>query len=218
MRFCCLFLLALAAAPALAGPETACDDAARRAAAEYGVPEAVMLAITRVETGRDLGAGLVPWPWAVNMGGEGYWPETRDSAVTLAQSALDAGRQNMDIGCFQLNIRWHAQGFASLEDMFDPATNADYAARFLVRLHDETGSWIDSVAAYHSRSPDLAEAYVARVETVLAAAEPASDGRPLSAPPARENLFPLLQPGGARSPGSLVPGRSGAVPLIGAGS
>lgn len=218
MRFFCLFLLALAAAPALASPETACDEAARRAAAEYGVPEAVMLAITRVETGRDLGAGLTPWPWAVNMGGESYWPETRESAVSLAQSALDEGRKNMDIGCFQLNIRWHAQGFASLEEMFDPATNADYAARFLVRLHDETGSWIEAVAAYHSRSPDLAEAYVARVETILAAAEPVAVGVPLSPPPARENLFPLLQPGGARSPGSLVPGRSGMVPLIGAGS
>lgn len=218
MRLCCLFLLILAAAPALAGPENPCDDAARRAATKYGVPEAVMLAITRVETGRDLGSGLAPWPWAINMGGEGYWPETRESAVILAQGALDEGRKNMDIGCFQLNIRWHAQAFASLDEMFDPTANADYAARFLVRLHDETGSWIEAVAAYHSRSPDLAEAYVARVETVLAAADTMPDDSPLSSPTERENLFPLLQPGGARSPGSLVPGGSGMLPLFGAGS
>ena len=218
MRLRCIFLLALAAAPCDAAQGNPCDEAALRAATTHSVPETVMLAITRVETGRDQGGGLAPWPWAINMAGEGYWPATRDGAVALAQGALSEGRQNIDIGCFQLNMRWHAQAFASLEDMFDPAQNADYAARFLVRLHDETGSWIEAVAAYHSRSPDLAEAYVARVETVLAEAEDLPSA-PLAAPPlVRENPFPLLQPGTAQSPGSLVPGRSGVIPLIGAGS
>lgn len=215
MRFCCLALPLLAAGAAIAEPALTCDIAARQAALTHGVPEPVMLAITRVETGRDQGGTLTPWPWAINMGGEGFWPETRENAVTMAQTALEEGRQNMDIGCFQLNIRWHAENFASLDDMFDPVRNADYAARFLSRLHDETGSWVAAVAAYHSRSPDLAEAYVARVETVLAAAEPL-----LAIEPAlpRPNLFPLLQPGRAASPGSLVPGREGAIPLFGTGS
>lgn len=214
MRLCCLILSLAAVAPAMAETENLCDQAARQAAATHFVPEAVMLAITRVETGRDQGAGLTPWPWAINMGGQGHWPESLESAVALAKGALDEGRQNMDIGCFQLNIRWHAESFASLEDMFDPARNADYAARFLSRLHDETGSWVAAVAAYHSHSPDLAEAYVARVETVLAAAEAA----PEPEPPPRENLFPLLQPGQAASRGSLVPGHGHGAPLIGAGS
>lgn len=178
-----------------------------------------MLAITRVETGRQADEGLAPWPWAINMAGTGHWPATYDEAVILAQSALDEGRQNMDIGCFQLNIRWHGQGFASLEDMFDPARNADYAARFLLDLHQETGNWVDAVATYHSRSPDLAEAYVARVEGVLAAGQPETLPETLPDPVApRANLFPLLQPGASVALGSLVPGRSGATPLIGAGS
>lgn len=215
MRYLGLLLPVIAAHAASAGPQNPCDLAARTASSTHGVPEAVMLAITRVETGRDQGEGLQPWPWAVNMGGEGYWPQSQEEAVTLAQSALDEGRLNMDIGCFQLNIRWHAKGFASLEEMFDPAANADYAARFLVDLREETGSWVEAVAAYHSRSPDLAEAYVAKIETVLAAAEPLED---TPAPAARVNLFPLLQPGGARSPGSLVPGQGAVAPLIGTGS
>ncbi|MBP6737474.1 MAG: transglycosylase SLT domain-containing protein [Rhodobacteraceae bacterium] len=218
MRLFCIFIPVIAATPCTAGQSNPCDDAARRAAMTHAVPEAVLMAITRVETGRDLGGELAPWPWAVNMGGEGYWPETRDSALALAEGALQNGRQNMDIGCFQLNIRWHAQAFASLEDMFDPVRNAEYAAGFLARLHDETGSWIEAVAAYHSRSPDLAEAYVARVEAVLNAAGPLPDAARDNPTPARENLFPLLQPGISRSPGSLVPGRSGATPLIGAES
>ena len=178
-----------------------------------------MLAITRVETGRQDAAGLAPWPWAINMAGEGIWPDTRDDAVALAQSALDDGRVNMDIGCFQLNIRWHAEAFASLDEMFDPARNADHAARFLRSLHEETGTWVDAVAAYHSRTPDLAEAYVSRVENVLAAGAPdiAPDVTGNLSPP-RTNLFPLLQPGATVALGSLVPGRTTATPLFGAGS
>lgn len=174
-----------------------------------------MLAITRVETGRGGASGLTPWPWAINMEGQGYWPDTQAEAVTLAQSALDEGRVNMDIGCFQLNIRWHAEEFASLEDMLDPRRNADHAARFLRALHDEAGTWVDAVAAYHSRSPDLAEAYVARVESVLAeGAVPVAADIPVKRP----NLFPLLQPGGTIALGSVVPGGGTAIPLIEAGS
>lgn len=213
-----ILLVLLAAAPVRAAdPASLCDQAAAVAAANHGVPLQVMLAITRVETGR--GGALHPWPWAVNLGADGHWPDDRSAAVALAQSELDLGRLNIDVGCFQLNIRWHSRAFASLDDMFDPALNADRAARFLAQLYTETGSWQDATAAYHSRTEDLGQAYVARVEEVLAAlvADPPPPSPPAPAPRG-VNLFPLLQPGEAGTKGSLVPGGAGNGPLIGAGS
>lgn len=212
-RLLCLFWLFLPASPAAANPAALCDRAAVAAAATHGVPEQVMLAITRVETGRKQNGALQPWPWAVNLGGPGQWPETRDEAIALAQSELDGGRLNMDIGCFQLNIRWHSRGFASLEDMFDPDLNADYAAGFLADLYQSEGSWEAAVAAYHSHSPELAEAYLDRVAGVLARLDPTPDLDP--PPEVRANLYPLLQPGGAPAGGSLVGSRTGLMPLIG---
>lgn len=57
----------------------------------------------------------------------------------------------------------HPAAFASLDDAFDPASNARYAARFLNQLHAQTGSWPRAVAGYHSFTPDLGERYAAKV-------------------------------------------------------
>ncbi len=206
--------LMLSALPALPEPAPLCDAAARRAAQRHGVPEDLMLAITRAETGRQGPQGLQPWPWAINLGGNGQWPEDKISAETIAQREIDAGHLNIDIGCFQLNLRWHSKGFASLDEMFDPAMNADYAARFLVALREETGSWEAAAGAYHSRNEDLAAPYAARIAELIDSL-PAGEGPP---PPARENRFPLLQAGLAGRNGSLVPQLPLASPLLGAGS
>ena len=207
-------VIALCAAPALAAtdPSRLCDQAAQAAARNSGVPIDILLAITRVETGRAAGGELQPWPWAINADGTGSWFDTQAEAVAAAEAHLGDGTGSFDVGCFQLNIRWHGAAFASLSDMFDPASNAGYAANFLVQLYQESGDWAQAVAAYHSRTGDLAQAYLARVKAVLAG--PGGDAAP---PPAivRENRFPLLQAGGHGSAGSIVPLQMTRGPLIG---
>lgn len=210
--------LVLAASPAIARQEPGeiCDLAAQKAAATYQVPEQILMAVARVETGRQSGAELRPWPWAVNLGGEGHWAADVDEAMQIAQSALDEGRLNIDIGCFQLNIRWHSKGFMSLADMFDPQTNADYAAGFLLQLYRETGDWQTAVGTYHSRNAELAGAYADRVAAVAQQTEPLPSETGVTR---RANLFPLLQSGGPARAGSLFPQPQTIVsPLIGKGS
>ncbi len=186
-----------------------CDDAARIAAAGSDVPLDILRAITRVETGR--GTPLMPWPWTLNQGGDGAWFDTPDQALSAAQGILDQGMTNLDIGCFQLNHRWHGTAFASLDAMFDPQANAAYAARFLSDLHRDTGDWPAAVAAYHSRTPENAERYLARVETVMA--DLTDTPQPVEI--TRENTFPLLRAGARGAAGSLMPLQSSSRPLIG---
>lgn len=186
-----------------------CDSAARQAADTTGVPLDVMLAITRVETGRSIAGVLSPWPWAVNQAGDGTFFETADQAMDHVQQAMADGATNIDIGCFQLNLRWHGDAFTSLNAMFEPTENADYAAQFLLQLHDEFGSWEGAIGAYHSRNADAAEGYLAKVAALMADAPPEGDAPVASA----ENRYPLLRPGAPAGLGSLVSSSFDTPPL-----
>ncbi|MEY8882549.1 hypothetical protein [Donghicola sp. XS_ASV15] len=73
---------------------------------------------------------------------QGARPKLADfCSATMAEfySAVDTmagGTTSIDVGCMQVNYRWHGEGFSSLEDMFDPAANTAYAAEFLTRLKE----------------------------------------------------------------------------------
>jgi hypothetical protein len=176
------------------------------------VPYDVLLAITKVETGRD----NRPWPWTVNFGGDGRWFDTAAEAEASAAEAVEQGATNLDLGCFQLNYRWHSEGFASIAAMLDPEENAIYAARFLAQHFARTGDWALAAAAYHSATPEYAERYKANFEAAYTGEAGATDapGEPAATP--RSNRFPLLVAGATGSRGSLVPVGSGGSPLIGA--
>jgi hypothetical protein len=156
--------LCLAAAGAeAAAPEEAtmalCRSAAVAAADRHGVPREVMLAITQVETRTKRAGRSGPWPWTVNVAGKGEWFDSRAAALLHAQQALGRGEKSFDVGCFQLNYRWHGEHFASIDEMFEPGPSGDYAARFLKELYAETGDWMTASGNYHSRTPVHATRY-----------------------------------------------------------
>jgi soluble lytic murein transglycosylase-like protein len=78
--------------------------------------------------------------------------------------------RSIDVGCAQINLMYHPSAFASVEQAFDPASNADYAARFLKELRDTTagGNWMTAAGDYHSLTPELAEPYRQQVEAAMA--------------------------------------------------
>jgi hypothetical protein len=163
--------LALSLALLLPGLAAAQDCArlAAQAGAEAGLPDGLLPAISLVEAGRGNGkGGIAPWPWTLNQGGKGMYFDTREAALAYLKQAVAAGVTNIDVGCMQLNWKWHSAGFASPEDMIDPARNTRYAARFMVELHNRLGSWDVAAAAYHSTTPDRGRRYL---QKVLAARE-----------------------------------------------
>lgn len=150
----------------LAGPVLAnapdCEALAEEAAARHGIPEGVLAAIARTESGG--GPRPSAWPWTLNMAGEGMYLESAAAALAQLRGVLDSGRTNVDVGCMQVNWRWHGEAFESLEQMMDPVANTEYAARFLVDLWRREGTWDAAVQAYHSTDPERGVAYLARVE------------------------------------------------------
>lgn len=169
-----------------------CDQAAIGAATKTGVPQNVLLALTRTETGRSRSGKLQPWPWTVNLRGKGYWFSSKAEAVSFVTLHHDSGAKSFDIGCFQVNFKWHGQAFQSIADMFDPAINALYAANFLQDLHQSRDDWTEAAGAYHSRTPELKARYQARFEDIFAAMGPGTASLKITKP-INKNGFPLLQ-------------------------
>jgi hypothetical protein len=143
-----------------------CDLAASEAAQHTGVPIAVLRAVTLAETGQSLQGAFLPWPWTIHSQGRGRWFHDANSALIAVESLMSAGEQNIDIGCFQINYRWHSDQFDTIQQMIDPAENALYAAHFLQKLFKETGNWRAAAGAYHSQNSTRSETYLRRLETL----------------------------------------------------
>lgn len=189
-----------------ARPASSCDQAAAVVAQETGVPLDVLLALTRAETGRAGEQGLTPWPWAVNQAGQGYWFDTQAEAEQFVEAQLAFGYSNLDVGCFQLNHRWHGAAFPDLQTMFDPVENARYAAGFLSEKYQQTGDWVAAAGAYHSGTEEYAVRYIDRFSEILSGLSAVQmAGLPQAGPVMRINSYPLLQPGAVGSGASLVP-------------
>ena len=199
-----------------------CRPALIAAEARYGVPTGLLQAIGLVESGRrDEVTGLrEPWPWAINAEGEPHFFETKQQAVAWVRQAQSRGIQSIDVGCAQVNLMHHPTAFASLEQAFDPASNADYAARFLRELRDTTGggNWMTAAGHYHSQTPELAETYRQQVVAAMAHGPIAtSPARMFASAHAPASPFGSVEPAplpgsGLRpEPGRLLPAASGTV-------
>jgi soluble lytic murein transglycosylase-like protein len=140
-----------------------CEALAEQAARQSGVPEGLLSAIARVESGRTTNQSFRAWPWTLNQAGQGSFHASEQEALKALDTALATGRRNVDVGCMQINVRWHEQAFSDLQAMIDPVQNTEYAARYLRDLYDRFGDWTLAVMNYHSSDPERGKAYAARV-------------------------------------------------------
>jgi len=139
-----------------------CTAALRSAEAKYGTPPGLLEGISRAESGRRVAGAqtLQPWPWALNVDGQGFYFPSKEIAVSWASRALARGATFTDVGCMQVNLQFHPKAFRSIGEAYDPTMNADYAARFLLDLFAAAGgNWWLAIGWFHSRTPILAAIY-----------------------------------------------------------
>jgi hypothetical protein len=162
-------VLAGAAAPVSAGNPAPDREICARAIAPleraYEVPGELMQAVALAESGRwdATRQEKYAWPWTVTAGGKGEFFADKAAAIAHVRKLQAQGRRNIDVGCMQVNLQFHPDAFASLEQAFDPAENVAYAAEFLLQLKAEHQSWIKAVGSYHSRTPANFTRYRAKV-------------------------------------------------------
>lgn len=146
-----------------------CRQAVAAAERAHGIPSHLLAAIARVESGRRDQAtnALNPWPWTINFDGQGSFYDNKAQAVAAAASMQPRVTRSIDVGCMQISLTNHPDAFVSMQQAFDPSSNADYGARFLVQLFAKTGTWPKAVELYHSATPELGHDYGERVYAAL---------------------------------------------------
>lgn len=184
--------------------DSPCRAAIEAAEQRHGVPAHLLAAIGRVESGRtDRQTGEVaPWPWTINVEGQGAFYDNKAQAIAAVNAARARGSQSIDVGCMQVNLLHHPTAFASLDQAFDPAANADYAARFLLQLYQQSRSWPKAVGTYHSATEALGADYQKKVLAIW---------------PEEQKLVPSQAPEMARMWAATLP-RVAASPFAPAGS
>jgi hypothetical protein len=220
LTLCLSARVALATPGALTAfsPGEQCRSAIASAEVAHGVPPQLLAAIGRVESGRrDPATGAwSPWPWTINAEGQGAWFESKVEAIQAVRMLQARGVRSIDVGCMQVNLMHHPDAFPSLEMAFEPGVNADYAARFLVQLHAQSGDWTKATAAYHSANPWEGDPYAAKVAAVWPEEQRrAGLNSPAMAVPARLGMIaspfashqpPRISPFGGARPGMIPPG------------
>jgi soluble lytic murein transglycosylase-like protein len=144
-----------------------CEREIHRAAAKYGVPEGILYSVGLAETGKK---GSLQ-PWALNIEGKAVFAPSLPQALAVFQQASERGAVLIDLGCMQINHHYHGAEFTSVAQMFDPARNVEYAARFLANLHARHETWTMAVARYHAgpNNDPAQKQYVCRVIANLVA-------------------------------------------------
>lgn len=141
-----------------------CEAYIQRFERQHGIPTNLLRAISRIESGRYIqGQGVVAWPWTINANGKPYVFNTKIEAINKVKELQAQGITSIDVGCMQINLKYHPNAFPSLEAAFDPATNIEYAARFLKEKLHAQGNWQGAVAHYHSASAIYNQPYKNKV-------------------------------------------------------
>ncbi len=209
LAVCALPPGARAQAPDASGLCRAQADSVEHAMA---LPPGLLLAVGRVESGRGDPAGrdVLPWPWTVDDEGTDHVFDSAFDAIAYVVAARGRGSRSLDVGCFQVNLQFHPDAFATVAEAFDPAANARYAGQLLSDLHGHSGSWQTAVQLYHSATPWRGEAYRDLVlsrwaETSLAPTPAPTLSEPLPVPAAlASNLRPSAAQGEAVRVGGHV--------------
>jgi len=158
-----IFISSSASGSALAVPPNGnlCEREMIRASRKYGVPLGMLYAVGLTETGQK---GSLQ-PYALNVEGRAVYGLDKSDALRQFAQARAAGAKLIDLGCMQINHYFHADQFASLDEMLEPGKNVDYAARFLKQLREREGNWTMAVARYNAgpNNNPAQKRYVCRV-------------------------------------------------------
>ncbi len=118
-------------------------------AERHAIPTTILYAVALTESGKSYQSTLLPWPWTLNIDGQGYYYESYHTAKIALAEALEKS-QSVDIGLMQINWRWHQDKLQNISAALNPLQNLNQGARILHQSYQKSGDWWEAVGHYHS--------------------------------------------------------------------
>ena len=142
-----------------------CENTIESVEIQTEIPKGLLLGIGKAEAIRKIKNKFVIWPWTINHAGKSMFFDTKKQMSNYIFKNLKRNDLNMDVGCMQINIKWHKNNFKKISDMFEVNPNISYAASFLQQLKNKHGSWDNAIKHYHSSDPKKNKPYLIKVKS-----------------------------------------------------
>ena len=163
----CLFTMALTLLlfkSSIAKPQKShCELIIKKIESLTDIPSGLLLGIGKVESGRIKNDEIVIWPWTINHAGKSLFFDNKTQMKRYISKHVNKGDNNLDVGCMQINLKWHKHNFKDIKDMIAIEPNVSYAASFLIQLKGKHGTWEKAVKHYHSSDPVKNKPYLNKV-------------------------------------------------------
>jgi soluble lytic murein transglycosylase-like protein len=160
-------LILMTSIPPPVSAESVIPSGYRSVAETHGIPSALFYAVALAESGTRVDAlgAMRPWPWTLNVQGDGRFYPSRRAATLAFEDALATGRTSVDVGLMQVSWRYHRRALGHVAGALDPYRNLDVAAAILTACHEMHRDWWAAVGCYHApNDPARAERYSHRVK------------------------------------------------------
>ncbi len=131
----------------------------------YNLPNNLLTSIALVESGikKDKNE-FKSWPWTLNVSGKSIYFENKLEIFQYLKKNINS-KKSIDVGCMQINTKYHLKKFKSLSHIIEPEENVKYAAIFLTSLYKKYKSWNEAISRYHSSVPERKKKYLKKVQS-----------------------------------------------------
>ena len=130
-----------------------CEAIIKKIESLTDIPNGLLLGIGKAEAGRIKNDEIVIWPWTINHAGKSLFFDNKNQVKRYVSKRVKEGDNNLDVGCMQINLKWHKHNFKDIKDMIAIEPNVSYAASFLIQLKGKYGTWEKAIKHYHSSDP-----------------------------------------------------------------
>ena len=142
-----------------------CENTIESVELQTDIPKGLLLGIGKAEAIRKINNKYIIWPWTINHAGKSLFFDDKEQMKNYVFKNLKRKDFNIDVGCMQINIKWHKNNFKKISDMFEINPNISYAASFLQQLKNKYGSWDKAIKHYHSSDPKKNKPYLIKVKS-----------------------------------------------------
>ncbi len=128
----------------------------------FNLPNNLLTSISLVESGiKKEKNDFSSWPWTLNVSGRSIYFDKKEDVLNFLEKNAD--KKSIDVGCMQINTKYHLNNFENVSQMIEPEQNVKYAASFLSKLFKRHKSWNEAISRYHSSIPYRQKIYLKKV-------------------------------------------------------